>query len=86
MSVRMQQRRGTAAQWALNNPVLSAGEFGVETDTSKVKVGDGTTAWNALGYVNAAEVSAAAAAAEASATLAAGYSAPLAVLTAQFYA
>jgi hypothetical protein len=43
-------RRGTAAQWTSANPVLSAGEMGVETDTRRSKIGDGTTAWTSLGY------------------------------------
>ena len=46
----IQQRRGTAAEWLSANPVLSAGEIGVETDTLKFKIGDGTTAWDALAY------------------------------------
>jgi hypothetical protein len=48
MATRMQQRRGTAADFAAQNPVLSAGELGFETDTKVIKVGDGVTAWNAL--------------------------------------
>jgi hypothetical protein len=43
-------RRGTAATWTADNPVLSSGEPGYETDTGKAKVGDGATAWNSLGY------------------------------------
>lgn len=43
-------RRDTAAAWALANPVLSAGEPGVETDTNLVKYGNGVTAWNSLPY------------------------------------
>jgi hypothetical protein len=43
-------RRGTAAQWASANPVLNSGELGLETDTNKMKWGDGTTTWNALPY------------------------------------
>ena len=41
MAIRMQQRRGTAEQWDLANPVLAAGEIGFETDTSQFKIGDG---------------------------------------------
>lgn len=44
----MQQRRGTAQVWATANPMLKAGEFGVETDTGVVKCGDGVNNWNAL--------------------------------------
>lgn len=43
-------RRGTAAQWTSANPVLAAGEMGIETDTQRSKFGDGTTAWNSLSY------------------------------------
>lgn len=43
-------RRGTAAQWASTNPVLASGEMGLESDTKKIKFGDGTTTWNSLGY------------------------------------
>ncbi len=43
-------RRGTAAQWTAANPVLALGEPGFETDTNKLKAGDGTTAWNSLPY------------------------------------
>lgn len=50
MAVRIQFRRGTAAQWTSNNPVLFIGEFGYETDTRLFKVGDGTTNWNSLPY------------------------------------
>jgi hypothetical protein len=45
MATRMQQRRGTAAQWISTNagagPVLNAGEMGWESDTNKFKIGDG---------------------------------------------
>lgn len=43
-------RRDTAAAWALANPVLSAGEPGVETDTNLVKYGNGISPWNSLPY------------------------------------
>lgn len=49
-SVRIQLRRGTAAQWTSANPVLALGEPGHEIDTRRVKIGDGATAWNALAY------------------------------------
>jgi len=48
---RLLQRRGTASQWAVTNPVLESGELGVEIDTKKIKLGDGATAWNTLVYV-----------------------------------
>jgi hypothetical protein len=46
----IQQRRDTAANWTLNNTTLLQGEFGVETDTQKVKLGDGATPWATLPY------------------------------------
>jgi citrate lyase gamma subunit len=59
MATRMQQRRGTAAQWTAANPVLAAGEIGFETDTNKFKMGNGSSAWTALQYfANAAELAA----------------------------
>lgn len=48
--VRIQLRRDTAANWTSANPVLGAGEMGIETDTDQFKVGDGTTAWSSLAY------------------------------------
>jgi len=50
MATRMQQRRGTAAQWTGANPTLAAGEIGYETDTGKFKIGNGSSAWTALNY------------------------------------
>lgn len=50
MAVRIQIRRGTAAQWTAANPNLAAGEVGYETDTGRLKVGNGTDAWTALEY------------------------------------
>lgn len=50
MIVTFRIRRDTAANWTTANPVLGLGEPGLETDTRKVKYGDGTTAWNALAY------------------------------------
>ena len=46
-------RRGTAAEWTTANPILAAGEMGIETDTRKFKFGDGTTPWNTLAYASA---------------------------------
>jgi hypothetical protein len=43
-------RRDPAASWTSENPVLSAGEVGLETDTGKIKIGNGSSAWTALSY------------------------------------
>ncbi len=45
------QRRDTASNWTSNNPTLLDGELGYETDTKKLKIGDGSTAWQSLDYL-----------------------------------
>ena len=55
--VQMQQRRDTAANWTSANPTLLNGELGYETDTSKWKIGDGSTAWTSLGYTAWSQIS-----------------------------
>ena len=47
----IQLRRDTASNWTSANPTLAQGELGVETDTSKIKIGDGSTAWSSLSYL-----------------------------------
>lgn len=44
-------RIDTAANWQSVNPVLLAGELGIESDTHRMKSGDGTTAWSSLPYL-----------------------------------
>jgi microcystin-dependent protein len=46
----IQLRRGTAASWTAANPVLSQGEMAYETDTGRLKIGDGLTHWASLVY------------------------------------
>lgn len=55
LNTRIIMRNDTAAKWTEQNPVLLKGEFGVENDTNKFKIGDGTTAWNDLAYAGADE-------------------------------
>ena len=50
MSVQIQKKRDTAANWTASNRVLGQGEPGFEVDTGKSKTGDGATAWNLLPY------------------------------------
>lgn len=50
MSVVIQFRRDTSANWASVNPILAQGELGLVTDTGLYKIGDGSTAWNSLSY------------------------------------
>ena len=47
---RIQLRRGTIAEWTSFNPVLFEGEVGVELDTNKFKIGNGTLPWLSLPY------------------------------------
>ena len=41
MTVQIQIRRGTAAEWTAADPILAEGELGVELDTDKFKIGNG---------------------------------------------
>ena len=50
MASKIQIRRDTAANWTSADPTLSTGELGLETDTRKLKSGDGATAWTSLAY------------------------------------
>jgi hypothetical protein len=43
-------RRDTAADWETVDPILAEGELGIETDTNRIKIGDGTTEWTGLRY------------------------------------
>ena len=50
LNIRIQLRNDTAENWTLANPVLLKGEMGVETDTGKTKIGNGTDNWTTLKY------------------------------------
>ena len=51
LNTRIQLRHDVKANWDDNSSVvLKAGEVGIETDTSKMKVGDGTKTWADLKY------------------------------------
>lgn len=56
MTTRIRLRRDTAANWNTANPVLALAEPGVETDTNKMKMGDGTKTWTELQYLDGADV------------------------------
>ena len=47
---RLQLRHDTAANWVSVNPLLLSGETGIETNTNKVKLGNGVLHWNDLPY------------------------------------
>lgn len=50
VNARVQNAYDTAENWNTNNPVLKAGELGIESDTGLHKVGDGTSTWKQLQY------------------------------------
>lgn len=50
MAVQIQMRRDSAADWTSANPLLADGEWAMETDTDRVKVGNGVDNWNSLAY------------------------------------
>jgi hypothetical protein len=56
MTFTFQLRRGTAAQWAVKNPVLRPGEPGIQIDSNPpiLKVGNGFDAWSELSGVQGA--------------------------------
>jgi len=50
MASQIQLRRDTAANWLSVNPILAQGELGVETDTGRMKLGNGVDSWDELAY------------------------------------
>lgn len=50
LNIRIQLRNDTAENWNTQNPLLLKGEMGVETDTGKTKIGNGTDHWTTLKY------------------------------------
>ena len=50
LNIRIQLRNDTAENWTSANPILRKGEMGVEIDTRKIKIGNGTDRWTALEY------------------------------------
>ena len=55
LKVRVKHAYLSAAEWVSKNPILQAGEFGIENDTQKFKIGDGVTKWSNLPYVSGAD-------------------------------
>lgn len=56
INTRQKQKYDTSTNWATNNPVLLAGELGIESDTNKFKIGNGTSAWNELEYAGGGDL------------------------------
>lgn len=55
--VTLQIRHDAANDWTTRNPVLASGEYGLETDTFLIKVGDGVRDWIHLPYLNKLDAS-----------------------------
>jgi hypothetical protein len=53
--VKFQLRRSTSSNWTYTNPILKAGEPGFESDSYKLKIGDGVNRWNTLPYLGKAQ-------------------------------
>ena len=51
IKITFQLRRGLHDKWIEENPILSEGEPAFETDTFRLKIGDGKTAYQALPYI-----------------------------------
>lgn len=56
MSLRVQMRRDTLANWNSVNPVLAQGEWGWVIGTEDFKIGDGVHAWLDLPYIQFGEI------------------------------
>jgi hypothetical protein len=56
MTRRIQLRRDTAANWTSADPVLAAGEVGVDLTTGQIKIGDGTLSWTELNYYTGSDI------------------------------
>lgn len=48
----IQLRRATKSEWTTKNPLLLSGEVGIETDTDRMKIGNGTEYWVNLDYTD----------------------------------
>ena len=57
VKVTLQIRHDEAQDWVTRNPVLAQGEYGLETDTFLIKVGDGVRDWQHLPYLNRLDAS-----------------------------
>lgn len=57
VKVTLQIRHDEAADWLTRNPILAQGEFGLETDTFLIKIGDGVLNWEHLPYLNKLDAS-----------------------------
>lgn len=54
IDIRVKVRRRTKAEWEALNEVLLNGEWGLETDTRRLKLGNGAAPWQEMPYVETA--------------------------------
>ena len=52
MAVVIKIRRGTTSQWSSSTRVLQQGELGLDSTLNKLKVGNGSSLWSALPFIN----------------------------------
>lgn len=50
-AIPIRTKLGTSTFWTAKNPVLLSGEMGVESNTGKIKIGDGSNLWSSLNYM-----------------------------------
>lgn len=51
MAIKIQLRRDSSSNWQSENTVLSSGEPALDTTNQRLKIGDGTTSWSSLPYL-----------------------------------
>jgi hypothetical protein len=56
LKYRFAMRRRTASEWTSVNEVLLNSEWGYESDTGKLKIGNGTAVWTSLAYVSTTNI------------------------------
>lgn len=49
-------RHDDSTKWVEANPVLNAGEIGLESDTGRIKYGDGKSQWADLSYCSVVSI------------------------------
>lgn len=51
IKARQKQRTATSTEWQSANPNLLVGELAIESDTGRIKAGDGSTSYNSLPFL-----------------------------------
>lgn len=55
--IQFQLRRGASSDWTAANPTLAQGELVLDLNSNRLKIGDGATPFNGLGYLPVGSVS-----------------------------